>query len=68
MLRDVLGLTGTKYGCGRALCGACTVVVDGQRESGSVYDVKEASGRAVTTIEVLRVDGATRSDAHETIA
>jgi isoquinoline 1-oxidoreductase alpha subunit len=53
VLRDVLGLTGTKYGCGRELCGACTVLVDGQREYSCVYEVKEASGRAVTTIEGL---------------
>jgi len=53
VLRDVLGLTGTKYGCGRELCGACTVLVNGQREYSCVYEVKEASGRKVTTIEGL---------------
>ena len=56
VLRDVLGLTGTKYGCGRELCGACTVLVNGQREYSCVYEVKEASGRAVTTIEGLSPD------------
>ena len=52
-LRDVLGLTGTKYGCGREICGACTVLVNGQEEHSCVYAVKEAAGRKVTTIEGL---------------
>lgn len=56
VLRDVLGLTGTKYGCGREICGACTVMVDGQREHSCVYEVKEAVGRKVTTIEGLSPD------------
>ena len=56
VLRDVIGLTGTKYGCGREICGACTVIVDGQREHSCVYEVQEAAGRKVTTIEGLSPD------------
>jgi isoquinoline 1-oxidoreductase alpha subunit len=52
-LRDVLGLTGTKYGCGQALCGACTVHLDGQ----TVRAVRRAEGKSVTTIEGLSPDG-----------
>lgn len=52
-LRDVLGLTGTKYGCGEALCGACTVHLDGQPVRACVTSVKRAAGKAVTTIEGL---------------
>src|SRR5215469_3406758 len=50
-LRDELGLTGTKYGCGAALCGACTVHVDGAATRACVTTVSDASGRSVTTIE-----------------
>jgi isoquinoline 1-oxidoreductase alpha subunit len=56
-LRDVLGLTGTKYGCGQALCGACTVHLDGQVVRACVTPVRRADGRAVTTIEGLSPDG-----------
>ncbi|MDI1452161.1 (2Fe-2S)-binding protein [Polyangium sp. 6x1] len=56
-LRDVLGLTGTKYGCGQALCGACTVHLDGQVVRACVTPVRRADGRAVTTIEGLAPDG-----------
>ena len=52
-LRDVLRLTGTKYGCGEALCGACTVHLDGQPVRACVTPVKRAAGRDVTTIEGL---------------
>jgi isoquinoline 1-oxidoreductase alpha subunit len=51
VLRDDIGLTGTKYGCGRALCGACTVHVDGQPVRSCVLPVGAVGGRAVTTIE-----------------
>ena len=57
VLRDVLGLTGTKYGCGIEVCGACTVMVDGQPEKACEYEVKEAVGRQITTIEGLSADG-----------
>ncbi len=52
-LRDVLGLTGTKYGCGQALCGACTVHVDGQPVRSCVTPVRRVEGKQVTTIEGL---------------
>ena len=45
VLRDLMGLTGTKYGCGIEVCGACTVLVDGQREHACVFDVSSASAR-----------------------
>ncbi|KFE72058.1 (2Fe-2S)-binding protein [Hyalangium minutum] len=56
-LRDVLGLTGTKYGCGQALCGACTVHLDGQVVRACVTPMRRAAGRSVTTIEGLSPDG-----------
>lgn len=56
-LRDVLGLTGTKYGCGEALCGSCTVHLDGQAVRACVTPVRRAAGKAVTTIEGLSPDG-----------
>jgi isoquinoline 1-oxidoreductase subunit alpha len=55
-LRDTLGLTGTKFGCGRALCGACTVHVDGQARRACVTPVSALAGRRVTTIEGLSAD------------
>jgi isoquinoline 1-oxidoreductase alpha subunit len=57
VLRDVLGLTGTKYGCGQAQCGACTVHLDGQVVRSCVTPIRRASGRKVTTIEGLSADG-----------
>jgi isoquinoline 1-oxidoreductase alpha subunit len=56
-LRDVLGLTGTKYGCGQALCGACSVHLDGEVVRSCVTPMRRAEGRAVTTIEGLSRDG-----------
>jgi isoquinoline 1-oxidoreductase subunit alpha len=53
VLREELGLTGTKFGCGRALCGACTVHVDGAARRSCVVAVKDVAGHAVTTIEGL---------------
>ncbi len=53
VLRDNLGLTGTKLGCGMALCGACTVHLDGQPVRSCVVPVSAAAGKAVTTIEGL---------------
>jgi len=52
-LRDLLGLTGTKYGCGEALCGACTVHLDGIAVRACVTPLRRAEHRAVTTIEGL---------------
>ena len=56
VLRDVLGLTGTKYGCGMALCGACTVHLEGEPVRSCVTPVSAASGKRVTTIEGLSSD------------
>jgi len=56
-LRDELGLTGTKYGCGVALSGACTVHVDGQAARACVTAVSDVAGRSVITIEGLDRDG-----------
>lgn len=56
VLRDVLGLTGTKYGCGIEVCGACTVLVDGQREHACVFDVSSAVGKKIMTVEGLSAD------------
>ena len=53
VLRDHLGLTGTKYGCGIEVCGACTVLVDNEYERSCDMDVAEAQGRQITTIEGL---------------
>jgi isoquinoline 1-oxidoreductase alpha subunit len=57
VLRDLLGLTGTKYGCGEALCGACTVHLDGRAVRSCVTPVRRAAGHAVTTIEGLSPAG-----------
>jgi aerobic-type carbon monoxide dehydrogenase small subunit (CoxS/CutS family) len=57
VLRETLGLTGTKYGCGQAQCGACTVLLDGEAVRSCVTAVGEAAGREVTTIEGLSADG-----------
>jgi len=53
VLRDVLGMTGTKFGCGMALCGACTVQLDGQAIRSCVTPVSAAVGKAITTIEAI---------------
>jgi isoquinoline 1-oxidoreductase subunit alpha len=52
-LRDRLGLTGTKYGCGQALCGACTIHLDGEAVRSCATPLAAAAGRSVTTIEGL---------------
>lgn len=53
-LRDRLNLTGTKYGCGRAMCGACTVHIDGEAARSCSIMVGEAEGKEITTIEGVR--------------
>ncbi len=53
VLRDVIGLTGTKFGCGMALCGACTVHVDGRPIRSCVTPVAAVTGKNVTTIEAI---------------
>ena len=57
VLRDVLQYTGTKVGCGRGLCGACTVHLDGQATRSCLLPVSAAAGREITTIEGLSDDG-----------
>jgi isoquinoline 1-oxidoreductase alpha subunit len=56
VLRDHLNMTGTKYGCGIALCGACTVHVDGQATRSCVLPLRAVEGRSITTIEGLSKD------------
>ncbi len=56
VLRDTLGLMGTKYGCGIAQCGACTVHVDGEAQRSCALTAKSIAGKAVTTIEGLSAD------------
>jgi len=56
-LRDELGLTGTKFGCGQALCGACTVHLDGEATRSCSVTMGDLAGRAVATIEGLDADG-----------
>jgi isoquinoline 1-oxidoreductase alpha subunit len=53
VLRDTLGLTGTKFGCGAALCGACTVLLNGQPIRSCVTPIASVQGKSVTTIEGL---------------
>jgi aerobic-type carbon monoxide dehydrogenase small subunit (CoxS/CutS family) len=53
VLRDTLGLTGTKYGCGKALCGSCTVHVDGAPTRACVTPAESVAGKSITTIEGL---------------
>jgi aerobic-type carbon monoxide dehydrogenase small subunit (CoxS/CutS family) len=57
VLRDTLKLTGTKYGCGIAQCGACTVLIDGQAVRSCSYPVSSIAGKSITTIEGLSADG-----------
>ena len=52
-LRDLLNLTGTKYGCGMALCGACTIYIDGEPARSCMTPVSAAEGKKITTIEGL---------------
>jgi isoquinoline 1-oxidoreductase alpha subunit len=56
VIRETLGLTGTKFGCGMALCGACTVHLDGEAVRSCVTPVSRAAGKQITTIEGLSPD------------
>ena len=56
-LRDEVGLTGTKFGCGQALCGSCTIHLDGQAVRSCITAVSDVEGRQVTTIEGLHPSG-----------
>jgi len=61
VLRDVVGMTGTKFGCGVAQCGACTVHMDGQAVRSCVLPVSALDGKAITTIEAVgKTDAGTR--------
>jgi isoquinoline 1-oxidoreductase subunit alpha len=53
VLRDVLGMTGTKFGCGRALCGACTIHIDGKPVRSCITPISAAAGKRITTIEAI---------------
>jgi isoquinoline 1-oxidoreductase alpha subunit len=57
VIRDTIGLTGTKYGCGIAQCGACTVHIDGQAVRSCSLPVSDAAGKQITTIEGLATNG-----------
>lgn len=56
VLRDTLGLTGTKYSCGEGICGSCTVLIDGEAERSCSVIIKDAAGKSITTIEGLAED------------
>ncbi|MEO7106601.1 MAG: (2Fe-2S)-binding protein [Rhodoferax sp.] len=55
-LRDTLGMTGTKFGCGVAMCGACTVHIDGVATRSCVTPISAAAGKKITTIEAMSTD------------
>ncbi|HEX2391116.1 MAG TPA: (2Fe-2S)-binding protein [Casimicrobiaceae bacterium] len=55
LIRDVLGLTGTKYGCGEGECGACTILVDGQSVNACLMFAVDCEGRSLTTIEGMAI-------------
>ena len=57
VLRDLVGLTGTKFGCGIAACGACTVHIDGEPARSCAMPISLVAGKSVTTIEGLSADG-----------
>ncbi len=57
VLRDNLGLTGTKYGCGEGMCGACTVLLEGKPIRSCLAPVRSVAGKKITTIEGLEQDG-----------
>jgi isoquinoline 1-oxidoreductase alpha subunit len=56
-LRDLIGLTGTKFSCGMGLCGSCTVLIDGEPTRSCVTPLSSLAGKAITTIEGLSPDG-----------
>ena len=62
VLRDVLGMTGTKFGCGMALCGACTVHIDGVATRSCITPIESIGNSSITTIEAI---GATRTGARD---
>ncbi len=62
VLRDVLGMTGTKFGCGMALCGACTVHLDGTATRSCITTIDSVGDAAVTTIEAIGNDASGQED------
>jgi len=57
VLRDILNMTGTKFGCGMALCGACTVHINGEASRSCITPISTVAGKNITTIEGLSLDG-----------
>src|ERR1700735_73923 len=57
VIRDTLNMTGTKFGCGMALCGACTVHINGEATRSCITPIAKVAGKSVTTIEGLSADG-----------
>src|SRR5256885_16547161 len=57
VIREVLNLPGTKYGCGMSLCGACTVHVNGEATRSCITEISQVNGKQITTIEGLSTDG-----------
>ena len=57
VLRDTLNMTGTKFGCGMALCGACTVHINGEASRSCITPISAVAGKKITTIEGLSADG-----------
>jgi aerobic-type carbon monoxide dehydrogenase small subunit (CoxS/CutS family) len=57
VLRDYIGLTGSKYGCGEGACGACTVLINNKPSKSCITDVGSVAGKEVTTIEGLEING-----------
>src|ERR1700730_4905925 len=68
VLRDVLGMTGTKFGCGMALCGACTVYVDGATTRSCITPVDSVGKSAITTIEAFGSTVGPRSECSSGVA
>jgi isoquinoline 1-oxidoreductase alpha subunit len=60
VLRDVLGMSGTKFGCGRGLCGACTIHLDGKPVRSCITPIAAAAGKRITTIEAIGATGSGR--------
>ena len=68
VLREHLGLVGTKFGCGVGLCGACTVIVDGQPERSCITSPQDVVGNGITTIEGLANDDGRAASGSESLA
>jgi len=68
VLRDVLGMTGTKFGCGKGLCGACTIHIDGQPTRSCLLPAIAAEGRKITTIEGIAATAAGKKIQHAWLA